>query len=119
MLKRRGGVDQTPIEEYPAASSRDCRSIGQGHRDGAPRKGGRIDPRESRAFCLQLITDNAPARLFDDGVTASAELSKQSGLAGARASGDYDKPICVVLVRHVRKKAPYVIAPEVEECAQA
>jgi hypothetical protein len=119
MLKRRGGVDQTPIKEYPATSSGDCHSIGQGHRDGAPRKGSRIDPRKSRSFCLQLVADNAPARLLDDGVAASTEFGKQSGLPAGRTSGDYDKQIRTVLVRHVEKGALSVIAREVEERAQA
>jgi hypothetical protein len=104
MLKRCGGVDQAPIEEYPAILAGGCRSIGQGQRDGAPRKGSRIDPRESRAFCFQLFTDNAPARLLDDGVAASTELGKQSGLAAARAPGDYDKPIRTVLAAHVESE---------------
>jgi hypothetical protein len=104
MLKRRGGVDQAAVKEYPATSSGDCRSIGQGHRDGAPRKGSRIDPRKSRSFCLQLAADNAPARLLDDGVAASTELGKQSGLPTTGTSGDYDKPIRIVLIRHVEKK---------------
>jgi hypothetical protein len=76
MLKRRGGVDQAPIEEYPTTQSGDCRSIGEGHRDSAPRKGSRIDPRESRAFCFELFADDAAARLLDDGVAASSELAE-------------------------------------------
>ena len=86
MLKRRGSVDQAPIEEYPATLCGDCRPIGQGHRYGTPRKGSRIDPRESRASRFQLFADDAAARLFDDRVAASTEFGKQSRLATGRAS---------------------------------
>jgi hypothetical protein len=60
MLKRRGGIDQAPIEEHPAPVSRDCRSIGQSHRDGAPRKGSRIDPKGNLLTDLEPLIEMAP-----------------------------------------------------------
>src|SRR6516225_7197687 len=96
VLKGGRGVDQTPVEEYPSRWTIGRGSaIGNGERNGAPRKGGSICPWEGRAVTRQLLPDDPAAWLFHGGVTPSAELRQERRLASARATGDHDKTVAV------------------------
>ncbi|MHC2361122.1 hypothetical protein ACVIOG_003263 [Rhizobium leguminosarum] len=99
VLKRCRRIDQPAIEKHPAGLlTRRC-MVGDRHLDRAARKGHHVDPGQGCAVAFKFLLDDAPAGLFDDGMTAGNRLLKQRRFPAAGTSRHQDRPV------HVRAPA--------------
>lgn len=72
-VKGRGGVDQAPVEKYPAIV-RDLVAIHQRHGDGAAGKCLHVDPWKGRPVAEFFLSHDAATGLLHGRMTASEKL---------------------------------------------
>jgi len=70
MLQSGGGINQSAIKEDPAGTPLRLCAIRQGKRDCLANKGDSVVPWQSMTAGFNFARDDAPARLFDHGMTA-------------------------------------------------
>lgn len=90
--ERGDGVDETAIEDHWRVDAFCCRTVRQGHRDGAPCECG-VHPRQRPAIAGQLFLDDTPPGLGNGPVTTPREFAEQSGLPTAGTSGEHDEGV--------------------------
>src|SRR6188472_2025678 len=77
VLKRRGGVDESPVEEDPPGHPPRILSIGQGNCDRSACEGRSIDPGQARAVAGEFLADDASAGFFDNRVATARQLREE------------------------------------------
>lgn len=99
MMQAGHRIDHPAIEEHPAR--RPVRRVVIGLREGQypVKEGDRVGSGQRGATLAQLLRDDSPPRLRDDGVAAPGKFIEQGRLAAAGAAGQDDEALYAA-IRH-------------------